>query len=263
MRTFEDERPLLGQDPFIVNYDNKHYLVESIEESRIAFSLLSGLQSPQRLETTVVWDSPTEHQVWAPELHQIEDYWYIYYAASDGDNRNHRPFVLWSDQFFGPYHFYGMVGPDTWGIDMTIFPYNGVYYAVWSGWEDNGDEFPQHLYVARMRSPWKLATRIRIASPDEDWETSVAPILEGPQAWFVGSKLHLLYSGNASWKQEYSTGMISLVGSNPLNPEHWKKQAKIMSNAGHACMVGDSFVYHRKMSAFPGWTDREIRVMNI
>jgi GH43 family beta-xylosidase len=32
--------------------------------------------------------------VWAPELHQIDGQFYIYVAMDDGDNANHRMYVL-------------------------------------------------------------------------------------------------------------------------------------------------------------------------
>ena len=36
--------------------------------------------------------------LWAPEIHSIDGRWYIYFAASDGNNANHRVFVLVSDR---------------------------------------------------------------------------------------------------------------------------------------------------------------------
>ncbi|HSU54136.1 MAG TPA: family 43 glycosylhydrolase, partial [Candidatus Dormibacteraeota bacterium] len=48
-----------------------------------------------------VWSAPrrggNSDNVWAPELHLINGKWFIYYAADDGDNDNHRMWVLESD----------------------------------------------------------------------------------------------------------------------------------------------------------------------
>src|ERR1051325_9819622 len=41
-----------------------------------------------------VWTAPdrgmNSDNLWAPELHLIDGRWFIYYAADDGDNDNHR-----------------------------------------------------------------------------------------------------------------------------------------------------------------------------
>lgn len=263
---FKDYRPIYGQDPHVSKLHNTFLLLcESVDEERIAISTLDSLQSPRRMDTVIIWDDACERQVWAPELHFIDGLWYIYYSASNGDNKNHRNYVLQSPHLFGPYFKIGMIGPDIWGIDMTQFYWwDSMRYAVWSGWENNGDEFPQNLYIARMFSPWEIGERVCLSVPELDWEMSIAPILEGPQAWIRNSKLSILYSGNASWKQEYSTGMLTLIGSDPMNPRDWEKRSiPLFLNAGHGCIVDDYFIYHRKMSTFPGWHDREIRSLKV
>ncbi len=260
MNIFEDHRPLYGQDPYVTMVDGLPILCESVDEERIVLSILDGLDRPQRIDSIVVWDHAAERQVWAPELHFMNDLWYIYYAASNGDNITHRNYVLQAPHYFGPYISLGKIGPDFWGIDLTQFSWwDGNRYAVWSGWENNGDEFPQNLYISKMNSPWNIRGRTRLSVPELEWEKSIAPILEGPQVYTEESKLSILYSANASWKQEYSTGMLTLVGSDPLDPGSWeKKNEPLIQNAGHGCIVEDRFIFARKLSAFPGWTDREI-----
>lgn len=256
MTIFKDSRPRLGQDPFIIRYKGFLLLIESQDEKRILIRDFNGSFDP-----IVVWEDPAEYQLWSPELHEIDNWWYIYYTASDGQNRNHRTYVLEAPNLFGPYHKY-QIGLDIWGIDMTVFRHNRIWYAAWSGWEQNGDEFPQHLYIAEMYSPTKVNHRIKISSPQLSWEKSHAPILEGPQAFHSPSgTLFISYAANASWTQEYSTGLLELTGDDPLNPEHWVKHPKpLLVNGGHGHPLEGSFVYHRKLSSFPGWNDREIRV---
>lgn len=264
MNLFQDKRPIYGQDPYITMLGETPLLCESVDEKKITVSTIESLKNPQRVKTWVVWDEPGEQQVWAPELHYIEGVWFIYYTASDGNNNTHRTYGLQGSSCLGKFTFMGRVGPDVWGIDMTQFEWRGIRYAVWSGWEDNGDEFPQNLYIAEMDSPWSVGDRVKLSVPEFDWELSIAPILEGPQVWIRDEGLSILYSGNASWKQEYSTGKLILVGSNPLNPDNWKKQSTpLMRNAGHGCIVKDYFIYHTKISAFPGWSDREIKSIRI
>lgn len=257
MNIYKDKKPFLGQDPHIISYNGLHILCESQQEERISVSYLIN---DFRWGKTTVWNRISEHQVWAPELHKISGLWYIYYSSSDGRNHTHRTKVLGAaSDPFGPYHFSETIGPDFWGIDMTTFIWKGERYAVWSGWEDSRYEFPQHLYIAEMTSPVEIGNRVQLSSPTFDWERSIAPILEGPQAWVNDGILYLLYSANASWMPEYATGMLELVGDNPLNPKHWIKCPwPLKVNAGHGHIVDNLFVYHRKMSTMPGWQDREI-----
>lgn len=255
---FNDSRPLYGQDPYVIKRHNRFLLCESQDEERISLSFL--LEGGGKVTQTVSWYNWDEQQVWAPELHQIDGLWYIYYSSSDGDNRNHRTKVLGAGMNpFGPYSFTMQIGPDFWGIDMTTFTWKGKRYAVWSGWENNNDEFPQHLYIAPMESPVEVGPRRMLASSVFDWEMSIAPIMEGPQAWIDNGTLYLLYSANASWTPEYATGILELVGKDPLNPSHWIKCPwPLRLNAGHGHIVDDLFVHHRKMSNLDGWADREI-----
>ena len=77
---------------------------------------------------------------WAPEVHQIDGRWYVYVAADDGDNENHRTYVLSADTITGPYAFEGRLElpGDRWAIDATVFAVGDATYMVWSGWP--GDE---------------------------------------------------------------------------------------------------------------------------
>ena len=59
----------------------------------------------------LVWSPPSwgmnSDNVWAQELHLINGKWYIYYAADDGENANHRMWVLESDYIIPPGIFFG------------------------------------------------------------------------------------------------------------------------------------------------------------
>lgn len=265
MKIFSDKRPIMGQDPFVFQYEGMTFLIQSMDEKRITISRFDNYTG----KGFVVWDEPHERQVWAPEMHQIDGRWYIYYSFSDGQNHSHRNYFLESDSPFGPFNR-GRVGyEDIWGIDLTMAEFNENRYAIWSGWEKNGDEFPQHLYIAKFQqendgrwSTSRLGERVRIASPQYSWEKSHAPINEGPQAYVADGVFSLLFSANASWTMDYCTGIMKLVGDDPLNPEHWWKAPEpLMYNAGHGHVLEGNFIYHRKMNPFPGWTDREIRVV--
>lgn len=258
MNIFKDQRPLYGQDPFIHMYNGYHHLVESIDEKKIAVSIINP-HTMRRVTQQIVWESSSELQVWAPELHQIDGHWFIYYSSSNGENNTHGAKVIGAaNNPFGPY-LWSQNLIDPWSIDMTTFVWEGKRYAAWSGWDRNKDEFPQNLYIAPMISPVEVGERVLLTKPEFDWELSIKPINEGPQTYIKDGRLFMLFSANASWTQEYATGLLELIGVNPLNSWHWvKRDRPLMLNAGHGMVVGDDFWYHRKMSVLEGWTDREI-----
>ena len=69
----------------------------------------------------------------------LDGKWYIYYAADDGQNENHRMFVLESetDDPLGEYVDKGMMDTSgRWAIDgTTLQKEDGSLYFIWSGWE--------------------------------------------------------------------------------------------------------------------------------
>src|SRR5215472_12251935 len=88
-----------SQDPWIVYVGGTYYFSESNCASATvcikSSTTLTGLSSAPWVG---VWNAPASGpnsgEVWAPELHYVNGKWYIYYAADDGDNNNHRLFVL-------------------------------------------------------------------------------------------------------------------------------------------------------------------------
>jgi len=273
--SFRERRPFPGQDPFVVPYEGALPLVQSARnDRRIVVKRFSDLDRMHRNDVTVIWSprrgSDHRRQIWAPELHQLDGKWYVYYSASDGHNDLHRTYVLEADSPFGPYRELGKIydsAHDIWAIDLTVLRHEGRLYAVWSGWEGEHDGFPQHLYIAPMADPATISgERVRISSPDRDWEMRMAPINEGPQIVRndLDGKLFVAYSADASWTQEYKMGLLEWTGGDVLDPASWRKLPRpIFTGGGHGCFVEVAgrgcFVYHRKLSVDAGWGDREIR----
>ncbi len=273
--SFRERRPFPGQDPWVVPHEGALLLVQSAKNNRqIVIKRFRRLHRMHRNEKTVIWSparrSDHSRQIWAPELHEIAGKWYVYYAASDGQNENHRMYVLEADRPLGPYYEVGKICDpynDVWAIDLTVLQHDDRLYAVWSGWEGENDGFPQHLYIAPMSNPWTISgERQLISSPEYDWEMSVAPINEGPQvARNTGqNKLFIAYSADASWTQAYKMGLLEWVGGDVASPGSWRKLPHpLFTGGGHGCFIetgrGRHLVYHRKMSPEHGWADREIR----
>jgi len=272
--TFREHRPFPGQDPWVVPYGGSLLLVQSAGgDRRIVVKGFTTLERMDHYDETVIWAppaSPNGRQLWAPELHQIDERWYVYYSASDGRSSNHRTYALVADNPLGPYESLGRVADprhDVWAIDLTVFTYAGRLYGVWSGWDGPADGFPQNLYIAPMTNPWTISDERRcISRPQHDWEMSVAPINEGPTVIRhpTSGQLFMLYAADASWTQAYKTGLLAWTGGEVTDPESWHKVPRPwFTGGGHACVVetpaGSRLVYHRKLTTAPGWADREIR----
>lgn len=262
MSAFRDKRPFFGQDPFVVPHNDQFLLVQSAyNDTRIVIKQIETLDNFHGMSNTV-WMDGKDSQLWAPELHNLDDKWYIYYASSDGDNKNHRMYSIESNSPLGPYHNKTRIfdpNNDFWAIDMTILTHNDERYAVWSGWEQECSGFPQHLYGAPLLEPNRIGTRSLLASPHFNWEKTIAPLLEGPQVLQTQEKLFLTYSANASWTNEYCVGLLEYTGGPILDPESWVKGPQpILKGGGHGCFIGNRYVHHRKLSALHGWADREI-----
>ena len=272
---FRERRPFPGQDPWIVAHQGSLLLVQSAGGNRrIVVKRFRDLDHLKWNVETVIWpsrgQSPHYHQVWAPELHELDGRWYVYFSATDGQLADHRTYVLVADDPLGPYEELGPVrdpSHDVWAIDLTVFWHAGRLYAVWSGWEGPLDGFPQNLYIAPMANPWTIEGERRCLSrPEHGWEMTVAPVNEGPHVIrHPGSgQLFLLYAADASWTQAYKMGLLEWTGGDVIDAANWRKLARpFFTGGGHGCVVdspeGSFLVYHRKLGNDPGWADREIR----
>ncbi len=270
---FGERRPFPGQDPWVVPFQGDLLLVQSSGgDRRIVVRRFADLARMDRNEETVIWQprgGDHDRQIWAPEMHHIGGRWYVYYAASDGRTRNHRTYVLEAGHPLGPYRELGRVfdpAHDVWAIDLTVLVHRRRLYAVWSGWEGRDDGFPQNLYLAPMSDPLTICgERTLISRPEHGWEMSVAPINEGPQVLRAATgRLFVAFSADASWTAAYKMGVLEWTGGSLTDPAAWRKLPRpLLTGGGHGCVVeagdGQHLVYHRKLTADPGWADREIR----
>ncbi len=228
----------------------------------------------------VVW-SPEQYvraplkNLWAPELHLIGGRWYLYVAADDGRNHNHRMYVLESDGGpFGPFLLKGRLSvpdQDRWAIDGTVTHIHGELYYAWSGWPGlrNGR---QNIYLARMENPWTLTPEVCcISRPRLPWESWIN---EGPQFLHRGSETFIVYSANKSWTDDYKLGLLRLEDTNPLDLRSWRKWTSPVFDSrpefdepifapGHSSFFTDIhqnnwILYHVAKGKGAGW-HREVR----
>lgn len=249
------------RDPYIIKHKGMYYRVFVMDEARVCMASAETLDGLKDAKIKTVFTPPEgsaySKQMWAPELHIINGKCYIYVAADDGYNPNHRMYVL-SNGTDNPLDIYEMKGKitddtDKWAIDGTLIKYHGKTYYIWAGWE--GDEnICQNIYIAEMESPCRLKSkRVLISTPELDWEKQGTTgevgspfINEGPFPFVHNDKLYIFYSASACWVENYCIALLSLEGDDPLNPDAWVKGDKpilscndTVKGAGHCSLFTD------------------------
>jgi GH43 family beta-xylosidase len=268
-----------GNDPWVILHDGTYYYCYS-EGNSVKISSSDSLSSVCRMPGKNVWTATRStgyfKDVWAPELHFIDGCWYVYVAADDGNNGNHRMLCLQCTTAGSPenFSFKGIVRSQTdrWAIDGTVLAYNGRHYFVWSGWEGT-ENVQQNLYIARMQNPWTISgDRVCISSPEYDWEKKGYPFVnEGPEALVINGSVHIVYSASGSWTDDYCLGMLTLTGSDPLDSNAWFKNTEsVFSKSaeifgpGHASFTTSPdgsrhfIVYHANELSGTGWKGRSV-----
>lgn len=278
-----------GYDPSIVQHNGYYYMAQSINSSTaIAVTksrTLTGLASGT---SVTVWNRPATTgplccNVWAPELMFLNGRFYIYFAADDGNNDNHRMYVLEStaQDPQGSYVYKGKITPptDRWGIDGTVLQLGTSLYYLWSGW-DGFTNIQQNLYIAPMSNPYTVSgERVLISSPTNVWERRGGPpyVNEGPQVLRRGGKVFIVYSASGSWTDDYCLGMLTASETaNLLLQSSWTKasgcvfsKAATAYGPGHNTFVKspdgtqDWHVYHANQSSGTGWNGRSLRAQRI
>lgn len=269
--------PPPSADPWVVGHNGAYFYCESRNQNSIWIRKSFCFTELGTDDGALVWQAPTlganSNALWAPELHRIGERWYIYYAADDGLNENHRMWVLESltDDPQGAYQCKGCLETQGWAIDLTVFEHEGRMYATWSGWPGaaNGK---QNLYIAPMSNPWTISgDRVLLTTPDYAWEKVEMHICEGPQVLQRHGKLFVIYSASGSWTPDYCLGMLEFEGDDVLNPSNWKKwdapvfkkTAKVWG-VGHCSFVQspdgleDWILFHAKTRKKSGWNDRNV-----
>lgn len=274
-----------GADPWVVRHCDKYVWCMSEGNRAIAVHVSSRLTAPgpKHIVWTAPESGPVSREVWAPEMHFVAGRWNIYFAASDGKNKNHLAYVLQSEAAdpLGKYTLHGPLytGDDPalkesnrWAIDFTLLEHQGKLYGVWSGWLGEADDM-QHLFIAPMKDAITIAgPRVKLCAHDDYlWERTeekagTRGLNEAPQVLKHGQRTFVTYSTAASWLPTYKLGMLELTGADPLSPSSWRKHADpvFQSTAatygvGHASFVKspdgteDWIVFHAKRDRNPGW----------
>lgn len=236
-----------GPDPWALFHEGIYYYMHTVQDSLVLWKTtdITDVKNAPRKTVWIPTELSNKYHLWAPEIHNINGKWYIYYAADDGNTDNHQMYVLEnvnSDPFDGEFVMKGRISTDkdnNWAIDGSVFQNKGELYMVWSGWQTRRvDTETQCIYIARMKNPWTMdSERVLISKPELEWERHHKNengwnpsydifVNEGPQPLMSprGKYIHIAYSASGVWTPYYALGLLTAsTDSDMLDPKSWSK----------------------------------------
>lgn len=239
-------------DPFIYKHtDGYYYFTGSVPEyDRIEIRRAKSINELFSAPAVSVWfkhkTGAMSELIWAPEIHFIQNKWYIYFAAAPdkkvtGITFNHRMFVIEcadKNPLNGTWLEKGQIktGWETFSLDATVMEHNNKLYYIWAQ-EDRSINNNSHsnIYIAEMKNPWTLKTKpVLLTQPLLDWETRIFWVNEGPAVLKKNGKIFLTYSASAT-DENYCIGMLTAdENSDLLNPASWTKSPKPIFTSSYA-----------------------------
>ena len=217
--------------------------------------------------------------VWAPELHQIDGKWYIFFAAGNSDNVwAIRPYVLvcqgedpynaenWK-KADGTAEIHAATSENTncfthMSLDMTWFTNEDAqgnihHYVIWA------ELSPSSLYIQEIdpAQPWAGKGKVTmLTTPEYGWERDSELVNEGPAILKHDGRIFCTFSASGTGP-EYCIGLLYADESSDLmNPDSWTKLSYPLLTSsdvpgeygpGHNSFTTDTdgnpvFVYHAR-----------------
>ena len=235
--TLTTRNPLVEQraDPFITRPVNgMYYLTGSVPEyDRIVVRGASTVDGLADARERTIWRRPASGPmggfIWAPELHRIENRWYVYFAAGDSDDPFRiRTYVLESanddpraEGWLPPRRM--VTAFDTFTLDATTFEHRGRRYFLWAQ-NEPGIATNSNLYLAEMASPLAITgTPVRISVPTASWETQGFRVNEGPAVLIRNGRVFVTFSASAT-DARYCMGLLTAdENADLLDARSWTK----------------------------------------
>lgn len=180
----------IGADPWVIKHGNYYYMTYTTNDN-ITILRSTVLTNWNNAELKLAFTPPENtsytYDLWAPELHQFDNKWYIIFTADvDPDSPkpeqdmlcsytcpavNHRMFVLessGSDPWQSEYTFKSELDTyNQFAIDGTYLQVQGQLYHVYSCWYDAYTSWPAMLCISKSKFQY------RRRSNAEDISTSV------------------------------------------------------------------------------------------
>ncbi len=235
-------------DPCVGKWNGKYYFIATndADNNHTLYireaDTLTGLVDAEEI---LLLDSTTYEGIggllWAPELHEVDGKWYIFHAATPGEFFWEESHVMAlreggnpsrREDWSAPKRVVKADGSDICEagkeitLDMTVFDWEGEYYAIWSQRQFLPKDLGAWLYIAKInpKEPWKLASEpVVLLKPDYGWSNNHTFVVEGPFALPKEDILYITFSG-AAVDTSYVVGLLSIPkGKDLLEPKNWKQ----------------------------------------
>ncbi len=237
--------PFINQraDPSIYRHsDGYYYFTATVPDyDRIVLRRSPTLEGLNTASESVIWrahsSGPMGAHIWAPEIHFIDNAWYIYFAAGSTENVwAIRMYVLENtaaNPFTGQWTEKGKIQTDyeSFSLDATTFAHHGSRYLVWAQSNQNNNS---SLFIARMENPWTLnSQQVMISRPEFPWETIGYRVNEGPAVIKRHGRIFISYSASAT-DANYAVGLLSASDTaDLLDPSSWHKSDTPIFRSGN------------------------------
>lgn len=274
-------------DPYVMRHTDGNYYFMSTTGNNLLLRRASSLTGIAGGTARVIYTPPGSGagccELWAPEIHYLDNKWYVYFTASSGGGDSTRRIYALenssADPMSGSWVNRGALNTVVAGLDGTVWTHAGIRYFVYAGY-GNWPAYGEAVYIAKMSNPWTLTgSQVVLTQPTAAWElVGGMAINEGPSFLEHGSKMYLVFSAGACWSDDYSLGMLSAnATSDPLVKASWAKSAgPVFAKGNGIYAVGhnsfvkspngaeDWLVYHGNPGAGQGCdTQRSTRVQKI
>lgn len=233
----EFNNPIAEQraDPWVHNAaDGMYYLIATVPEyDRIVIRKAENINGLKQAEEKVVWKKHETgvmgHHIWAPELHQIDGTWYIYFAAGEAEEIwNIRMWVLSNtsaDPMQGEWKEEGRIetSRESFSLDATTFEHRGKRYLIWAQ-NVRGGAHGTALVLSEMKDPLTLTgTEVIITEPEYNWERMKYNVNEGAAVIIRNGKIFVTYSASAT-NHNYCMGLLWIdEEADLLEASNWHK----------------------------------------
>ena len=190
-------------------------------------------------ETVICWRKydigPMSKNIWAPEIHYIDDKWYIYFAAARADETSDGMFehrtcsslrtpqrIRWRVSGLRKGSL-SSIGSLFHSIQRTAFEHRGVRYLVWAQ-KDPTIYGNSNLYMAPLASPWTIeGPQVCLTQPDYEWEKIGYLVNEGAAVIIRNGRVFISYSASAT-DHHYCMGLLwADENSHLMDPANWHK----------------------------------------
>nr|WP_144928519.1 family 43 glycosylhydrolase [Paenibacillus bovis] len=235
-------------DPNVGKWDGKYYFIATNDENgnkTLSIKEANSIPELVNAKEELILDTVTYEHIgnllWAPELHVINDDLYIFFAATPEQFLHEEAHVMklkkggnpiCKDDWTEPKRVVKRDGSflceagKTISLDMTVFKYNGDYYASWSERQFVPVDIGAWIYLAKIDplEPWKLITDpILLTKPDYGWANNHTFVDEGSFVIQTDKKIFMTFS-SALVDATYCVGLLTANnGADLLDPKSWTK----------------------------------------